>query len=206
MKGSAPSAAPFWHNPPTALLLASGTLWPRYLSGTALCAPELGCRGGDRQTLEALRLALQARKRLLKTPAAHTEHVSQRARRLQHCLGLFELPKQLVDVLGVAILSRREPSTIEGSSRSAGVIERMMASTWATSPSSIESRAWRISFGIPGSNEMSPQSLLELSPGFHSGGSGTNSGSGGAGQPQFWNSAGHPGMSFKEEDEFMEMN
>jgi hypothetical protein len=59
---------------------------------------------------------------------------------------------------------------------------------------------------IQGSNEMSPQSLIELSPGFHSGGSGTNSGSGGPGQPQFWNSAGHPGMSFKEEDEFMEMN
>ena len=56
---------------------------------------------------------------------------------------------------------------------------------------------------MQGSNEMSPQSLLDLSPGFHSGGSGTNSGSGGPGQPQFWNSAGHPGMSFKEEDEFM---
>ena len=53
---------------------------------------------------------------------------------------------------------------------------------------------------------LSPQSNLELSPGFHSGGSGTNSGSGGPGQPQFWNSAGHAGLSFKEEDEFMEMN
>jgi Helix-loop-helix DNA-binding domain len=55
---------------------------------------------------------------------------------------------------------------------------------------------------------MSPQSMLELSPGFHSGGSGTNSGSGGPGQPQFWNSAGHPGLSFKEEDEdqYMELN
>jgi hypothetical protein len=59
---------------------------------------------------------------------------------------------------------------------------------------------------VQGSNEVSPQSLLELSPGFPSGGSGTNSGSGGPGQPQFWNSAGHPGMSFKEEDEFMDMN
>ena len=59
---------------------------------------------------------------------------------------------------------------------------------------------------VQGSNDVSPQSLLELSPGFHSGGSGTNSGSGGPGQPQFWNSAGHPGMSFKEEDEFMDMN
>lgn len=59
---------------------------------------------------------------------------------------------------------------------------------------------------IQGSDQMSPQSLLELSPGFHSGGSGTNSGSGGPGQPQFWISGGHPGMSFKEEDEFMEMN
>ena len=56
---------------------------------------------------------------------------------------------------------------------------------------------------VPSNSNMSPQSLLELSPGFHSGGSGTNSGSGGPGQPQFWNSAGHPGISFKEEDEFM---
>jgi hypothetical protein len=53
---------------------------------------------------------------------------------------------------------------------------------------------------------LSPQSNFELSPGFHSGGSGTNSGSGGPGQPQYWNSAGHPGISFKEEDEFMDMN
>ena len=54
-------------------------------------------------------------------------------------------------------------------------------------------------------SSMSPQSMLDMSPGFHSGGSGTNSGSGGPGQPQFWNSAGHPGISFKEEDEFMEL-
>jgi hypothetical protein len=48
---------------------------------------------------------------------------------------------------------------------------------------------------------LSPQSL---SPGFHSGGSGTNSG---GAQPQFWNSSGHAGMSFKEEDEYsMDMN
>jgi hypothetical protein len=53
-------------------------------------------------------------------------------------------------------------------------------------------------------SDLSPQSNFELSPGFHSGGSGTNSGSGGPGQPQYWNSAGHPGISFKEEDEFME--
>lgn len=52
---------------------------------------------------------------------------------------------------------------------------------------------------------LSPQSNFELSPGFHSGGSGTNSGSNGPGQPQFWHSAGHSGISFKEEDEFMEM-
>lgn len=51
----------------------------------------------------------------------------------------------------------------------------------------------------------SPQSNFELSPGFHSGGSGTNSGSNGAGQPQYWHSAGHTGISFKEEDEFMEL-
>lgn len=53
-------------------------------------------------------------------------------------------------------------------------------------------------------NSLSPQSNLELSPGFHSGGSGTNSGSNP--QPQFWNSAGHAGISFKEEDELMELN
>lgn len=51
---------------------------------------------------------------------------------------------------------------------------------------------------------LSPQSNLELSPGYHSGGSGTNSGSNTA-QPQFWHSAGHTGISFKEEDEFMDM-
>lgn len=53
---------------------------------------------------------------------------------------------------------------------------------------------------------LSPQSNFELSPGFHSGGSGTNSGSNGPGQTQYWHSAGHTGISFKEEDEFMEMN
>ncbi|KIW85741.1 hypothetical protein AYO21_01937 [Fonsecaea monophora] len=53
---------------------------------------------------------------------------------------------------------------------------------------------------------LSPQSNFELSPGFHSGGSGTNSGSNGAGQTQYWHSAGHTGISFKEEDEFMDMN
>ncbi|KIX04979.1 uncharacterized protein Z518_05851 [Rhinocladiella mackenziei CBS 650.93] len=53
---------------------------------------------------------------------------------------------------------------------------------------------------------LSPQSNFELSPGFHSGGSGTNSGSNGPGQTQYWHSAGHGGISFKEEDEFMEMN
>jgi len=54
-------------------------------------------------------------------------------------------------------------------------------------------------------NSLSPSSNLELSPGFHSGGSGTNSGSNPA-QPQFWHSAGHAGLSFKEEDELMELN
>lgn len=49
-------------------------------------------------------------------------------------------------------------------------------------------------------NSLSPQSNLELSPGFHSGGSGTNSGNQ---APQFWHSAGHAGLSFKEEDELM---
>ena len=51
---------------------------------------------------------------------------------------------------------------------------------------------------------LSPQSL---SPPFHGEGSGTNSGNGMSGQTQFWNTAGHPGISFKEEDEYsMEMN
>ncbi|ERF75181.1 hypothetical protein EPUS_06221 [Endocarpon pusillum Z07020] len=51
---------------------------------------------------------------------------------------------------------------------------------------------------------LSPQSL---SPPFHSEGSGTNSGNGLPGQPQFWNNAGHARISFKEEDEYsMEMN
>ncbi|KAL1958603.1 hypothetical protein VTO42DRAFT_4200 [Malbranchea cinnamomea] len=48
---------------------------------------------------------------------------------------------------------------------------------------------------------LSPQNL---SPGYHNGGSGTSSGNS---QPQFWNSAGHAGISFKEEDEYtMDMN
>ena len=58
----------------------------------------------------------------------------------------------------------------------------------------------------PGTAAISPQSLAELSPGFHSGGSGSGSGNGAPGQPQYWTSGGHPGISFKEEDEFMEMN
>lgn len=53
--------------------------------------------------------------------------------------------------------------------------------------------------GDPTQDGISPQSL---SPAFPGGGSGTNSGS-----AQYWNSAGHPAMSFKEEDEYsMEMN
>lgn len=49
------------------------------------------------------------------------------------------------------------------------------------------------------------RSSQSLSPGFHSGGSGTNSG--GQSQPQLWTSSSHPGISFKEEDEYsMEMN
>lgn len=51
----------------------------------------------------------------------------------------------------------------------------------------------------------SPNSNFELSPGFHSGGSGANSGSNGAGQAQYWLSAGHGGISFKEEEELMDM-
>jgi hypothetical protein len=49
--------------------------------------------------------------------------------------------------------------------------------------------------------------LLELSPGFHSGDSGTNSASAAPGQPQYWGSTGHPGISFKEEEEdhYMDM-
>jgi hypothetical protein len=54
-------------------------------------------------------------------------------------------------------------------------------------------------------SSMSPQSNFELSPGFHSGGSGANSGGNGAGQTQYWHSAGHGGISFKEEDENMDL-
>jgi hypothetical protein len=51
-----------------------------------------------------------------------------------------------------------------------------------------------------GSDGLTPPGL---SPSFHSGASSAN----GAGQPQYWNSAGHAAMSFKEEDEYgMEMS
>ncbi|RAK82354.1 basic helix-loop-helix domain-containing protein [Aspergillus fijiensis CBS 313.89] len=54
---------------------------------------------------------------------------------------------------------------------------------------------------VSGNGTLSPQSL---SPPFNSGGS---SNGGGSGQAQYWNSSGHAGMSFKEEDEYaMEMN
>lgn len=57
---------------------------------------------------------------------------------------------------------------------------------------------------LQGVGTISPQSL---SPPFHSEGSGTNSGNGIPGQPQYWNNGGHAGISFKEEDEYsMEMN
>lgn len=50
--------------------------------------------------------------------------------------------------------------------------------------------------------DMSGLTPPSLSPSFHSGTSSAN----GAGQPQYWNSAGHAAMSFKEEDEYgMEM-
>ncbi|KPI36420.1 uncharacterized protein AB675_2924 [Cyphellophora attinorum] len=52
---------------------------------------------------------------------------------------------------------------------------------------------------IPSNNSMSPNSNFEMSPGFNSGASG--SGSNGPGQTQYWNTAGHVGISFKEEDE-----
>ncbi|KAJ5689731.1 hypothetical protein N7462_004123 [Penicillium macrosclerotiorum] len=51
-----------------------------------------------------------------------------------------------------------------------------------------------------GSDGLTPPNL---SPSFHSSASSAN----GTGQPQYWNSAGHAAMSFKEEDEYgMEMN
>ena len=54
---------------------------------------------------------------------------------------------------------------------------------------------------VQGGDGLTPPNL---SPSFHSGAS---SASGAPGQPQFWNSAGHAAMSFKEEDEYgMEMN
>ncbi|EEH40822.1 HLH transcription factor (GlcD gamma) [Paracoccidioides lutzii Pb01] len=57
---------------------------------------------------------------------------------------------------------------------------------------------------LPQQNQTDTLSPQSLSPGFHSGGSGNNSG---GTQPQYWNSSGHAGMSFKEEDEYsMEMN
>ncbi|PYH46167.1 basic helix-loop-helix domain-containing protein [Aspergillus saccharolyticus JOP 1030-1] len=53
---------------------------------------------------------------------------------------------------------------------------------------------------VSGNGTLSPQSL---SPPFNSG----SSSNGGGGQAQYWNSSGHAGMSFKEEDEYaMEMN
>ncbi|RMZ85923.1 hypothetical protein DV736_g6523, partial [Chaetothyriales sp. CBS 134916] len=54
-------------------------------------------------------------------------------------------------------------------------------------------------------SSLSPQSNFELSPGFHSGGSGANSSNGPAQTTTYWHSAGHGGISFKEEDELMEM-
>ncbi|RAL11519.1 basic helix-loop-helix domain-containing protein [Aspergillus homomorphus CBS 101889] len=54
---------------------------------------------------------------------------------------------------------------------------------------------------VSGNGTLSPQSL---SPPFNSG---SSSNGGGTGQAQYWNSSGHAGMSFKEEDEYaMEMN
>lgn len=55
---------------------------------------------------------------------------------------------------------------------------------------------------VSGPGALSPQSL---SPSYNSGAS--SAPSAGPGQAQYWNSAGHAGMSFKEEDEYaMEMN
>ncbi|RMD41149.1 hypothetical protein DV735_g3981, partial [Chaetothyriales sp. CBS 134920] len=54
-------------------------------------------------------------------------------------------------------------------------------------------------------SSLSPQSNFELSPGFHSGGSGANSSNGPGPTTTYWHSAGHGGISFKEEDEFMDM-
>ncbi|PYI18510.1 putative HLH transcription factor [Aspergillus japonicus CBS 114.51] len=54
---------------------------------------------------------------------------------------------------------------------------------------------------VSGNGTLSPQSL---SPPFNSG---SSSNGGGPGQAQYWNTSGHAGMSFKEEDEYaMEMN
>ena len=51
---------------------------------------------------------------------------------------------------------------IAGSARSAGVIERTMASTRPTSPSSIWSAAWRSSLDMPGISFMMPAQRPEL--------------------------------------------
>lgn len=58
---------------------------------------------------------------------------------------------------------------------------------------------------LSANSSTSPQSNFEISPGFNSGGSGTHSGSNGPGQTQYWHSAGHGGISFKEEDESMDI-
>jgi hypothetical protein len=64
----------------------------------------------------------------------------------------------------------------------------------------------RIQQGSGGNNSLSPGSNFELSPGFHSGGSGSGS-NGGQPSTTYWPSTtGHGGISFKEEDEFMELN
>ena len=57
-----------------------------------------------------------------------------------------------------AMRMRRDPSITAGSARSAGVMDRMIASTWATWPSSIASLACFNSFGTPGMSDRSPPS------------------------------------------------
>lgn len=64
----------------------------------------------------------------------------------------------------------------------------------------------RVQHGSGGGNSLSPGSNYELSPGFHSGGSGSGSNGGQPGATYWPSATGHGGISFKEEDEFMELN
>ena len=91
---------------------------------------------------------------LAATHAAHGGQPAGLAPRIIRRISLNCLSSWLTSVAEVplprAIRTRREPSTMVGSARSALVIERTMASIRETWPSSIWSAAWRISLDMPG--------------------------------------------------------